>query len=154
VNKGNPLERQLLRRRRVVIFEVKELVELTLDDLLVNGFRCLSSFLPQLGSSVERKLFDRSKTRNSGDRQTNVRIVPVMELENRTATCNCRAWKFGTNPLKEFLDMSNTSIVLGNLGIKPVSIFDCIESITTDMNSRLSGKAPLSWFKEMSNGPA
>jgi hypothetical protein len=121
VNKGNLLERLLLRRRRVVIFKLKELVELTLEELLVNGFRCFRSFLPQLGSSAERKLFDRSKTRNSRDRQIDVGIAPAMELENRTATCNCGARKFGTNPIKEFLDMSNTSTVLGNLGIKPVN---------------------------------
>jgi hypothetical protein len=109
-----------------VIFKLKEVVELTLGELLLDGIHCSSSLLPQSGSSFESRLFERSKTRSFCNRQIDVGIVPVIELENKTAAFNCGARKFCTNPLKEFLDMSNISTVLDNLGIKPVNRFDCI----------------------------
>jgi hypothetical protein len=132
-----------------VIFKLKEVVELTLGELLLDGIHCSSSLLPQSGSSFESRLFERSKIRSFCNQHIDVGTVPVIELENRTAISNCGARKFGTNPVKEFLDMSNIKTVLDNLGIKPVNKFDCIESTITDMNSRLGGNSPLSWFKEI-----
>jgi hypothetical protein len=137
-----------------VIFILKELVEPSLGESLLDEFSCFSSVLTQSGSSSESRLLERSKTSNFRNRQIDLGIVPVIELENITAYFKFGARKLGTKPSTEFLDMSNASIVLGNLGIIPVSRFECIESVITDMNPRVSGNSPVSWFKEMSKDVA
>jgi hypothetical protein len=47
-------------------------------------------------------------------------MTPTIRLKKRTAVCKFGPPKFdGSCPLKEFFDMSNKYIFLGNLGTEP-----------------------------------